>query len=286
MRPALASAAVLALLSCGAPNGPNAPNISVTRAERADGQWVWSAADAARFAEARRAEPALVPGVWVATVAFDGDSVTQRLALSPAVARGAPVAAVVRFDDAFHRAWDAMDDRALAAALGARLGGLLAVLDASGARVTEVQLDYDCPERRLARWAAVVRALGRGSLAGRPLWITSLPAHVRHADYGTLFRGAVAGHVVQVFDTGDRFDGAALGTLAESLDARALPFRLGVGAFERATRRGPTVARTSHRAWFAAAPRLARSRWYRGTWVFPAGERWLDYRVASSETAP
>ncbi|AHG92548.1 Protein of unknown function DUF3142 (plasmid) [Gemmatirosa kalamazoonensis] len=284
----LAALALLAIapLACGVPDPPNDP---VTRADRADGQWVWSAADAARFAESRRADRALLPGVWVATIAFAGDSVTQRLARSPAAARdtgGAPVVAVVRFDDAFHRAWDVMDDRALAAALGARLGRLLAALDASDARVAEVQLDYDCPERRLARWAAVVRALGRGPLAGRPLWITSIPAHVRHADYGTLFRGAVAGHVVQVFDTGDRFDAAALGTLAAALDARALPFRLGVGAFERATRRGPTAARTSHRAWFAAAPRLARSRWYRGTWVFPAGERWLDYRVASSETAP
>ena len=199
----------LALLACGSPGTPNDP---VTRADRADGQWVWSAADAARFAESRRADPALLPGVWVATIAFAGDSVTQRLARAPAAApgtRGTPVAALVRFDDAVHRAWDVMDDRALAAALGARLGRLLAALDGSGARVTEVQLDYDCPERRLARWAAVVRALGRGPLAGRPLRVTSIPAHVRHADYGTLFRGAVAGHVVQVFDTGDRFDAAA-----------------------------------------------------------------------------
>src|SRR5690348_13948548 len=103
----LALLALLAPLACGVPNVTETPDGPLARADRADGQWVWSAADAARFTESRRAEPALVPGVWVATLAFDGGSVTQRLALSPAVARGAPVAAVVRFDDAFHRAWDA-----------------------------------------------------------------------------------------------------------------------------------------------------------------------------------
>jgi hypothetical protein len=143
--------------------------------------------------------------------------------------------------------------------------------------VAELQLDYDCPERRLARWAGVVRALGRGPLAGRPLWVTSLPSHVRNAGYGDLFRGAVAGHVVQVFDTGERFGANALGDLAAALDAHRLPFRLGVGAFERETRTG----RTAHRAWFAAAPALAESRWYRGTWVFPAGSAWLAYRAAA-----
>jgi len=252
---------------------------TLTRADRADGQWVWSAADAARFAEGRRALPALVPGVWVATVAFDRGGVTQRLALAPSTVRDGPIVAVVRFDDAFHAAWDAMDDATLARAVGARMTALVAALGAvpgasPNVRVAEVQLDYDCPERRLARWATLVRALGHGPLAGRPLWITSIPAHVRHDDYGALFRGVVAGHVVQVFDTGDRFTPASLGALAADLDARALPFRFGVGAFERET----AVGRTTHRAWFAAAPRLAASRWYRGTWVFPAGASWLAYR--------
>jgi hypothetical protein len=188
-----ATTAVVALASSLACDGRPPRDVALTQAARADGQWVWSARDAARFAESRHAVATLVPGVWVATIAFD-DTVTQRLALSPAVVRGAPIAAVVRFDDAFHAAWDAMPDDALAAAVGARLAALRTALARSGVEVAELQLDYDCPERRLARWATLVRALGRGPLAGRPLWITSIPAHARHADYGALFRGAVAGH--------------------------------------------------------------------------------------------
>src|SRR6185312_15286808 len=88
------------ILACSAPD-----DSPLVRADAADGQWIWSTADAARFAESRRTLPALVPGVWVATVAFARDSVTQRLALSPAAGQGAPIAAVVRFDDAFHAAW-------------------------------------------------------------------------------------------------------------------------------------------------------------------------------------
>lgn len=242
-----------------------------------DGQWVWSTADLGPLDRSRRARPGLVPGVWVATVAFARDTVTQRLALSPNVAGGAPIAAVVRFDDAFHAAWDAHDDAALARTVAALAGALVARLDAAGTPVTEVQLDYDCPERRLARWATLVRALARGPLAGRALWVTSLPVHVRHPEYGALLRGAVAGHIVQLFDTGLEPTPAALAALGTALDAQGLPYRVGLGAFERAL---PDGRRTEHRAWFAAEPRLAASRWYRGTWVFPAGEAWVDHLLA------
>jgi hypothetical protein len=242
-----------------------------------DGQWVWSTADLRPLDVSRRALPGLLPGVWVATVAVAHDTVTQRLALRPSVAGGVPIAAVVRFDDAFHSVWEAQDDAALARTVAARIGTLLARLDAAGTRVIEVQLDYDCPERRLARWAALVHTLARGPLAGRALWVTSLPVHVRHAEYGTLFRGAVAGHIVQLFDTGLEPTPSAIAALGTALDAQRLPYRVGLGAFERAL---PDGRRTEHRAWFAAGPRLAASRWYRGTWVFPAGERWIDHLAA------
>lgn len=271
----VASLVALSLVAgCHAPSD-DAPR---TRAERVDGQWVWSTADAARWRESRARFGDLVPGVWVATISLAHDSVVQRLARAPHVGTATPIAAVVRFDDAFHGAWDAMPDSVIARTVGARLGALLATLDASAIPIREIQLDYDCPERRLGRWAAVVRALGSGPLAGRPLWITSIPVHARHDDYGDLFRGAVAGHVMQVFDTGDRPTQAALDALAADLERHRLPFRLGVGAFERTTALGTT----RHRGWFAAARRLARSEWYRGTWVFPAGRRWTPYLATTT----
>jgi hypothetical protein len=268
-RAALLAVALLHGSACGPSAAPAARSASV------DGQWVWSAADVARLSDARRTVPALLPGVWVATIAFAHDGVTQRLALSPAVAGATgPVAAVIRFDDAFHAAWGAADDATLARTVGARVAALTARLDAAAPRVVEVQLDYDCPERRLPRWAALVHALARGPLAGRTVWVTSLPAHVRHPEYGALLRGAVAGHIVQLFDTGVRPTPAALAALSASLDRQALPYRVGLGAFERVRRDG---ARTEHLAWFAAGPLLARSPWYRGRWVFPAGARWVEH---------
>ena len=81
---------------------------------------------------------------------------------------------------------------------------MLAAAQRSGVAISEVQLDYDCPERLLRRWSAVTAILSRGVLAGRRVWITSLISHVRHAEYGDLFRANVAGHILQLFDTGDR----------------------------------------------------------------------------------
>jgi hypothetical protein len=46
---------------------------------------------------------------------------------------------------------------------------------------------------------------------------------------------------------------------------------LGLGAFERETKRGVT----EHRAWFETVPQFARTRGYAGLWVFPAGRRWI-----------
>ena len=120
----------------------------------------------------------------------------------------------------------------------------------SGASPGEVQLDFDCPVRLLPRYAALVKALGQGARRGRSLWITSLYAHVQAAAYGELFRGLVAGHLLQLFDTGDGLRPAQAEEVVRTVEARGVPFQLGLGAFER-------------------------SPLYRGLWIFPGGQRWL-----------
>jgi hypothetical protein len=52
-----------------------------------------------------------------------------------------------------------------------------------------------------------------------------------------------------------------------------MPFRLGVGAFERQLANGRT---TDHRAWFGATHVMIESPWYRGVWVFPGGTSWVS----------
>ncbi len=263
-------------------------------ATRADGQWIWSAADLARWQRARATRPDLRPGLWSSTVWWEG-GVRQRLALSPrpfaagSAGRRPALAVVVRFDDRMHAAWLAVGDgpagdSTLAAELDRPLATLLRLVAASGADVREVQLDYDCPVRRLARWAAVVARLRAGALRGREVWITSLVAHVADhdgadRDYGDVFRGVVDGHIVQVFDVfapgGDAPSPTTAARLRAHLERAGLPFRLGVGAFERVVPAANGRARlTHHRAWFALAPGLARSPLYRGLWVFPGGQPW------------
>jgi hypothetical protein len=237
------------------------------------GQWIWSSADSAIFVQAARAVPDLVPTVWVGTIdaSANGD-VASRLALSPRVAGRRSVAIVVRFEDSFTRAWAHGADSVIAHVVAQSLGSILRAAATSGVRVVEVQLDYDCPERLLARWGAVVAAQSRGVLAGTPVWITSLVAHVRQPAYGDLFRESVTGHILQVFDTGDTMS-PSFARIVERLASRQrMPFRLGVGAFERTL---PNGRPTDHRAWFAATRVMARSEWYRGLWVFPGSQPWL-----------
>ena len=84
----------------------------------------------------------------------------------------------VSFDDSFSNVWAASGDSAIATSVGATLGEMLRAADATGVKVTEVQLDYDCPERLLERWSAVVAQLSLDPLLGRQVWLTSLVAHV------------------------------------------------------------------------------------------------------------
>lgn len=235
-----------------------------------DGQWVWSVADSALFAAAG---PAATPGVWVATIRPSpaGDSLQQSLALPPTVGGGAPIAAVIRFDAALHSWWGEQSDATTARLLDQRISALLALLDRSGVAVAEVQLDYDCPVRLLSRWSRVLHRLRRSSLAGREVWVTSLVAHQRDPRFGARLRGAADGQIVQLFDTGDRATDAQLAELERLVPRQRLPFRIGLGAFER---RLPSGRTTDHTVWFGAVRRFRTWPGYRGLWVFPAGQPW------------
>jgi hypothetical protein len=228
------------------------------------GQWVWSEADAELFREARAAHPDAVAGVHVATVRWDS-GFRNDLALAPTIVGDAPVAVVIRVDDSAHAAWDELTDEAFAEGLDAALARVVTLVRSRDVEVVEVQLDYDCPVRRLDRWARVLEHLRAGSLSGERVWVTSLVAHVRDPAYAGL-RGVVDGHVLQVFDTGD--DASTAAEVGDLAVAAGLPYRLGVGAFERDG--------TDHRAWFSRTPEACLAPLCEARWVFPAGRPYLD----------
>jgi hypothetical protein len=240
------------------------------------GQWVWTAADQGPLAEAR-ADRSVVAGVHVATVAWRDGAFTNTLALPPTVV-AAPVAVVVRIDDSVHGAWDALGDDGVAAGLDDALGRVMALVRSRAVAPVEVQLDYDCPVRLLGRWGGALATLRSGALAGERVWVTSLVAHVADPGYGAALRAA-DGHLLQVFDTGDLVvDAARVGDLAV---AAGLPYRLGLGAFER-----DGAAPTSHRAWFGVASVACRPPSCDTVWVFPAGRPYRDLLPPPPQTAP
>jgi len=231
------------------------------------GQWIWSRQDLALYKAHVAKDPSLEAGLFIATIHADRNSVSLKRALSPALV-AKPRAIVIRFDDSFHGLWT-KSDAEIAALLTPVFGDLLREVAATGAKPAEIQLDYDCPERHLARWANLLKALSSQALKGRDLWITSLPVHLNH-DFQKLFQGTVSGHIPQVFDTGLEYSEKNAQTLMDRLNEAALPFRLGLGGFERSGG-GDT---TDHGRWQEALPLIKTSRWYQGLWIFPAGQPW------------
>lgn len=237
------------------------------------GQWIWTRSDARIFLDARSAVPDLVPCIWVATITASHGVISQRLGCSPVIGKSIPsVAVVVRIDDSLHHLWETRAADQIAVDIDARLKKLMRLLAAAEVQVEEVQLDYDCPERRLSAWAQVVRTVSLGSLQGKPLWITSLPAHLKNPNYSIWFRGAVKGHILQLFDTGVLCNQDTLRLLSDQLSRQGVPFRIGLGAFER---RG-YVKRTDHQSWFSALPSFAAIPGYKGVWIFPGGKEWVE----------
>lgn len=265
-RRALPAAAALALLA-GCKDRP-APIASVR-----DGQWIWQQGDAALLADARETHPELTAGIWVATVGYDSSSqrVDLRLNLPPTLAPTTAFTAVVRFDPAFDAAWTRTDAE-LGALLLPQFDSLYALLNAQPAHLQEVQLDYDAPVRLLPRWAVLADSLAHRPGGPREVWVTSLVSHLRDPAYGRLFKGAVSGHILQVFDTGERDDSTALAEVRRIALQAGVPFRLGVGAYEGLR---PDGRETKHRFWFSGIPQLKREPLWRGYWVYPGGEPWL-----------
>jgi hypothetical protein len=234
------------------------------------GQWVWTRADREPLAAARAVRPDVTAAVSVAELRFERGQVVSALRLSPRTVAGV-TAITVRLHDSFHAAFS-LDDAQLADVTEGALRRVLALSPPSGP--AELQLDYDCPVERLPRYAALLHALHvRGVFTGRSVWITSLVAQLRAPAYGALFRGLVAGHVLQLFDTGERAEADAGEALRRLTDRAGLPFALGLGAFERGL---GAARRTDHEAFWALAPELAKSALYRGSWVFPAGLPWSE----------
>lgn len=242
------------------------------------GQWVWTARDSALFVASRAARPELRSGVWVATLALRGDSLVTALGRPIDAAMGSDAEGVIRIDDSFSALWERIPGDSVAQLVTARLSRILPLIDPApgrGGPPRTIQLDYDAPMSRLADYAqllARLRTPGSGVLRDRSLWVTSLVAHLADPRYGERLRPWVDGHIVQLFDTGDRYYPRAAGVVLARLDRAALPFRVGLGSFERQLATGPTT----HRAWFALLPEASQSRWYRGCWIFPAGTPYLS----------
>lgn len=242
------------------------------------GQWVWTARDSALLEASRVQRPSLRAAVWVATLSRRGDSLVTEFGRPIAASLGDDVEAVIRIDDSFSALWSAMPADSLAERVATRLTRLLPLIDPSpgaGRAPRTIQLDYDAPMSKLGDYAlllARLRAPGVGVLRERGFWVTSLVAHLADPRYGDRLRPWVDGHIIQLFDTGDRYDARAERNVLARLKRAEVPFRLGLGAFERQLATGPTT----HRAWFAILPAASRSRWYRGCWIFPAGTPYLS----------
>jgi len=107
------------------------------------------------------------------------------------------------------------------------LRAALAQANAAGLRVTELQIDFDCPSARLAGYAAWLREL-RAAFPGKPLAITALPDWLKRKDFAVL--AATAGRfVLQVHSVpGTRGAAPVLCDTAAARRAVVLAGRLGV----------------------------------------------------------
>lgn len=251
----------------GAASDRGAARAPVVAAPRVEGQWIWSERDRQLWASVRATRPGFEAAVFTGTIGCFGRELSTMRAHSPKIEGGDPLALVVRLEDSVHGCFDRLDTGELARALDAELSWLLRDARATGARFREIQLDYDAPVAKLARWAEVLRYVRVHSLCDTEVWITSLPVHVATPEYGELFRDAVSGHVLQLFDTGLRCDSERAAKLRAALAARRMPFRLGFGSFER---KG-----ASHVCWIGFGRGWQSDPGASGFWIFPAG---IDYQ--------
>ena len=237
------------------------------------GQWIWTRADLTRFAESRAVHPGLEAAVFIGSIQCDTISgrLVARVGLSAREPQTDGVTGVIRLENGIDHCRVA---GTAAPQFAQQLDSAVSVLRqrARTSPIVAMQLDYDAPQRAIGAWAAIVSYLHAHALRGDSIWVTSLIAQLRESGYGDLFRGVVSGHVLQVFDTGEPATAAQVDEALRLVRRARIPFRLGLGAFERETRGG----RTDHRAWFATLPQFAASEGFRGVWVFPAGREWIS----------
>lgn len=225
------------------------------------GQWIWNQEHVSRFEANHAVNPEVIPTVLVAELHRDGAQVVTRLRLKPTVVSpSGAVSVIIRLDDNLHPLWDQHVSAEMAGLLGAPLSRILEMVDDRLGRRPEVQLDYDCPNRHLPAWADVLVRLTEGPLDGQKPWITSIPTHLDTSGYGSWFSGKIAGHLLQVFDTG--LPASEAGALGERALAAGLPWRVGLGGFER-------EGAPSHAAWFEQLDAVCRRPLCEGVWVFP-----------------
>lgn len=269
------SVAAVALRARAGARDERAAPLAVSR-ERTQGQWLWTARDRELFERARQEHPALQAAVFVGTIECESGALRTKRGLSPVSVGNEPRALVVRLSDSVHACVEKQSEQEFARGLDALLAQLLSDVQASGARFTELQLDYDAPVSKLSRWANALGYLNAHALHGVELWITSLPAHVEQPNYGRLMRGVVTGHIIQVFDTGLRCDDDSGRQLRAALQAQGMPYRLGYGTFER---KG-VPAQRSHACWLGLTHSWRGDPGASGFWLFPAG---IGYRESLAQ---
>ncbi|MEP7052778.1 MAG: DUF3142 domain-containing protein [Pseudomonadota bacterium] len=257
--------------AAGAPDARRARGAAVRPSavgrEQAFGQWLWTARDRDVFTRARLAHPELVAAVLIGTIECAGGVLHTKRGLSPLSAGDGPRALVVRLSDSVQACVALEAPAEFSRILDERLSTLLSDVRASGARFAELQLDYDAPVSKLESWANALAYLNAHSLRGLELWITSLPAHIEQANYGALMQGLIAGHIIQVFDTGLRCDAENAQHLRAALQAQRIPYRVGYGTFER---KGVS-AQYSHACWLGLTRSWRTAPGASGWWLFPAG---------------
>lgn len=265
--------AMVALRASEAPEPP--PSLPSASPARQLGQWVWTTRDAERFDAAQTADDALVPALLIGSVRRESGQLRMRRGITPEATGARRIAAVVRLEDSVHPALTSGKAKPFAQGLEAMLSPLLLDVSRSGVELAELQLDYDVPVSKLELWADALRELRKGPLGYVSLWITSIPSHVASPGYGEHFHGVVDGTILQLFDTGLPCTGLNQRKLASRLTHHGLPFRIGVGAFERApSAQSDTLpaAKSDHGCWLRRSVSFREDPLYRGTWVFAANQ--------------
>lgn len=250
------------------------------------GQWVWTTRDAERFDAARAADDTLVPALLVGSVRRENGQLRMRRGITPEATGTRRIAAVVRLEDSVHPELTRGSAKPFAERLEALLSPLLLDVSRSGVELVELQLDYDVPVSKLELWAHALRELRKGPFGYISLWITSIPSHVSSPGYGEHLNGVVDGTILQLFDTGLACTGLNQRKLASQLTKHGLPFRIGVGAFERARAAGSDAlpaATSDHGCWLERSVSFREDPMYRGTWVFAANQDTLGvFRALAS----